>query len=57
MSNKFNEPWTHRERIELLVNILQGQHQDLVPYLVHIIQESRQAPQWANIALPEGPFS
>lgn len=55
MSNKFNEPWTHRERIELLVNVLQGTHQDLVPYLVHIIQDSRLVPQWTDIALPEGP--
>ena len=54
MSSKFNEQWTHRERIELLVNVLQGQHQDLVPFLARAIQESQLAPQWDSIALPEG---
>lgn len=56
MSYKFNEQWTHRERIELLLNVLQGHHQDLVPFLARIIQESRLAPQWNTIALPEGTF-
>lgn len=54
MSFKFNEQWTPRERIELLVNVLQGQHPDLVGFLVHIVQEQRLVPQWTNIALPQG---
>lgn len=54
MSLKFNESWTQRESVELLVNVLQGQHPDLVSFLVHSIQESRLTPQWTNIALPEG---
>ncbi|KPI43224.1 uncharacterized protein AB675_7129 [Cyphellophora attinorum] len=53
MSNKFNEPWTHNEKIQLLLNILQGQHPDVVGYLVHHIQE-RGLPQWQDIALPAG---
>jgi hypothetical protein len=54
MSNKFNEPWTTRERIELLLNVLQGQHPDMTTFLVRIIQEQRLTPQWGAIALPEG---
>ena len=55
MSNKANELWTSRERVELLVNVLQSHHQDLVPYLVHLVQENRLVqPPWADIALPEG---
>ena len=55
MSKKGNELWTSRERVELLVNVLQSHHQDLVPYLAHLVQENRiLQPQWMDIALPEG---
>lgn len=56
MSNKFNDPWSSRERIELLVNILQGQPQDLVSYLTHVIHENRITPRWPETALPNGMF-
>jgi hypothetical protein len=55
MSNKFGEPWTTREKVELLVNVLHTSHHDIVAYLVHLVQENRLVqPQWENVALPEG---
>lgn len=55
MSNKGNELWTSRERVELLVNVLQSHHPDFVSYLAHLVQENRIVqPQWMEIALPEG---
>lgn len=57
MSNKYNEPWSNRERTELLVNVLQGQPQDLIAYLINVIHENRIAPQWQETALPEGTFA
>jgi hypothetical protein len=55
MSNRGNEYWTSREKIDLLLNVLQSQQQDLIPYLVHLVQENRIAqPQWLDIPLPEG---
>ncbi|ETN43619.1 uncharacterized protein HMPREF1541_02778 [Cyphellophora europaea CBS 101466] len=56
MSNKGHELWTNREKVDLLVNVLQSHHgPDLVPYLVHLVQENRIVqPQWIDIPLPEG---
>jgi hypothetical protein len=55
MSNKGNEYWTNREKVELLVNVLQSGQQDFIPYLVHLVQENRLAqPQWLDVPLPEG---
>ena len=55
MSNRGSEYWTSREKTELLLNVLESQRQDLVPLLVHLVQENRIAqPQWMDIALPAG---
>ncbi|RMZ92338.1 hypothetical protein DV736_g423, partial [Chaetothyriales sp. CBS 134916] len=57
MSNKFNEPWSLQEKIELLVNILQVQHQHLHrDFVGFLAQTVRQNPgfSWNEVPLPSG---
>lgn len=54
MSNKFEEPWTHNEQSQLLLNIIQAQNRDVVGFLLHHIRERGIVPQWPEIALPAG---
>ncbi|RMZ74769.1 hypothetical protein DV737_g5756, partial [Chaetothyriales sp. CBS 132003] len=57
MSNKFNEPWSLQEKIELLVSILHVQHQYLQrDFVAFLAQTVRQNPafSWNEVPLPSG---
>ncbi|RMD41823.1 hypothetical protein DV735_g3323, partial [Chaetothyriales sp. CBS 134920] len=57
MSNKFSEPWSLQEKIELLINILQVQHQhlhrDFVGFLAQSVRQNQLLP-WNEVPLPSG---